>query len=125
MTGFDDALREALSADDEAFLKELESERGLFVQMGDAFSGPLRGWTAFAFVLSVAFFALSGYALYRMTSAAGFEPALMWLAVFVWSAIAVAMIKMWFWLRMNHLAMLRELKRLELRILALRARDDA
>lgn len=30
--------------------------------------------------------------------------------------LAVAMIKMWFWMRMNHLALLRELKRIELRL---------
>ena len=56
MNTFEDRLLTSLNADDEAFLKELEDDVGLFQQMGMTFSGPLRYWTAFAFVLSFAIF---------------------------------------------------------------------
>lgn len=39
-----------------------------------------------------------------------------WLAIFLFAMIAVGLLKIWFWMRMNHLALLRELKRIELRL---------
>jgi hypothetical protein len=39
-----------------------------------------------------------------------------WLGVFLFAMIAVGLLKIWFWMRMNHLALLRELKRIELRL---------
>jgi len=115
-TGFDNQLRAALSADDEAFLKRLEEERGLFAQLGDAFHGPMRYWTAFAVVLSLAMFGLSIYALFQIVDATADAPRTIWLAVFLWSSIGVGLVKVWFWMRMNHLATLRELKKIELMI---------
>ena len=56
MTSFDEKVRSGLSADDEAFLKRLDSEPGLFEQMGATFSGSMKLWTAFAAVLGFVFF---------------------------------------------------------------------
>ncbi|MEL6323258.1 MAG: DUF6768 family protein [Pseudomonadota bacterium] len=114
MTQFDETLRDALSADDKDFLKTLENDQGMFEQMGATFVGPMKYWTAFAFVLSLIFFGLTIYCFYQMATVEGDRAALMWFAGFIWSAIAVAAIKIWFWLRMNHLATLRELKKIEL-----------
>ncbi|MEO0983234.1 MAG: DUF6768 family protein [Pseudomonadota bacterium] len=116
MTEFDDRLRGALSADDEAFLNNLEDERGLFAQMGDTFSGPLKYWTAFAFALSLTFFGLGVYCFIRIFSAEGPNAIAAWLGGFIAAMISVGLVKLWFWLRMNHLATLRELKKMELRI---------
>ena len=46
------------------------------------------------------------------------EPRLMvfWLGVFLFAMIALGLLKIWFWMRMNHLALLLELKRIELRL---------
>ncbi len=116
MTTFDDQLRSALSADDEAFLKNLEEDRGLFEQMGETFSGPMKYWTAFAFALSLAFFGLGVLCFVRLFSADGATEIALWLAGFTAANIAVGLVKIWFWMRMNHLATLRELKKIELRI---------
>lgn len=117
MTEFDDRLRGALSADDQAFLQGLEDERGLFAQMGDTLTGPLKYWTAFAFVLSLIFLCGTIYCAIRLSQAESLTETALWLAGFMWTSLAVAMVKLWFWLRMNHLATLRELKRMELRLL--------
>ena len=53
MNTFEDRLLTSLNAEDEAFLKELEQDAGLFQQMGMTFTGPLRYWTAFAFIFSL------------------------------------------------------------------------
>lgn len=118
MSDFDDALRRSLSADDEAFLKNLE-ERGLFAQMGAMFEGPMKFWTLFAFVLSFAFFIAALFAFWRAIEAESLRETVLWSAGVLWFALAVAMMKLWWWLRMNHLATLRELKKIELRLVQL------
>ena len=116
MTEFDDRLRGALSEDDRAFLEDLEGGRGLFAQMGETFHGPMSYWTGFAFLISLVFFGLTLYCGWRLLGVETALDGLVWLAGFTWSAIAVGMVKLWFWLRMNHLATLRELKKIELRL---------
>ncbi|MEZ5960449.1 MAG: DUF6768 family protein [Hyphomonadaceae bacterium] len=46
-----------------------------------------------------------------------------WTAGALWAAIAVAMLKMYFWMEMNKNVVLREVKRLELQMARLAARD--
>ncbi|MEM9178502.1 MAG: DUF6768 family protein [Pseudomonadota bacterium] len=116
MSSFEDRLLTSLSADDEAFLKELEEDVGLFQQLGMTFSGPLRYWTAFAVVFSFVFFALSIWAGYNMFMAEELKMVIIWGVFFGWMSLAVGLIKVWFWMRMNLLNVLRELKRIELRL---------
>lgn len=116
MSSFEDRLLTSLNADDEAFLKQLEDDTGLFQQMGMTFSGPLRYWTAFAFVFSLAFFGLAIWAVYNMFQADDIKLVVLWGTLVGWSSLALGLIKIWFWMRMNHLGVLRELKRIELRM---------
>jgi len=116
MSTFEDRLMTSLSAEDEAFLKELEQDSGLFQQMGMTFTGPLRYWTAFAFVFSLFFFGLAIWATYNMFQADNLKFVILWGTLVGWSSLSVGLIKIWFWMRMNHLNVLRELKRLELRL---------
>ncbi len=116
MNTFDDRLRGALSAEDAEFLRNLEDDRGLFAQMGATFEGPLKYWTAFAFVLSFVLFGAAIWCAWLISASDSLNTIALATAGFIWSSLAVAMIKMWFWLRMNHLATLRELKKIELRL---------
>ena len=116
MTSFETRLKDGLSAEDEAFLKNLEDGESLFGQLGATFAGPMRVWTGFAFVLSAAMFALAVGCFTQMFGAGTVREMLLWMTGVICAVIAVSMIKVWFWLRMNHLALLRELKRIELRL---------
>ena len=116
MSTFEDRLMTSLSADDEAFLKEIEQDVGLFQQMGMTFTGPLKYWTAFAFVFSLFFFGLAVWGVYNMFQAEDLKIVILWGTLVGWASLAVGLIKVWFWMRMNHLNVLRELKRIELRL---------
>lgn len=116
MTPIDDALRRSLSSDDEAFLKDLEEGRGLFTQMGAMFEGPMKLWTYFSFIMSFVMFGLFAVFLWKGIEAGTVRETVLYCTGAVWFAIAVAMMKMWWWMRMNHLATLRELKKIELRV---------
>lgn len=116
MTNIDERLSAGLSADDQVFLKDLESGQGLFEQVGATFSGPMRFWVGFAFVLSFAMFAVAAYGLYQMFQAETVKETILWSMAALSGMIGVSMLKMWFWMRMNHLMVLKQLKLIELRL---------
>jgi hypothetical protein len=116
MTDFDDKVRAALDADDEAFLRELDAERGLFAQVGDTMRGPLGGWAAMAFVMALCLAAFMFFAAWRMFTVEGTRELVLWTAGALTGMITLGFVKQWFFERMNFIALLRELKRLELRI---------
>ena len=116
MTGFDDRVKAALDADDEAFLRELDAERGLFAQMGDTLRGPLGGWATLTFFMGFPMGAFLFFAVWRMFGAEDMRALVLWTAAALAALLALGFIKQWFFERMNFIALLRELKRLELRI---------
>ncbi|MGP1352006.1 MAG: DUF6768 family protein [Parasphingopyxis sp.] len=116
MTEFDDRLRAALDADDEAFLKELDSERGLFAQIGDTLTGPLGGWAKLVFVIAFLMAMVMFYTIYRVSIAETDREFFGWALGALAALISTGMIKQWFFERMNLMAVLRELKRIELRV---------
>ena len=118
-TTFDDRLREELSAEDEAFLKDLEEDRGLFTQMGATLSGPMKYWTMFVMVFIFLFTAVLAYCGYVIWTAEDINVVVFAAVCFVGANLGIAMLKLWIWMRMNHLATLRELKLLELRLVRL------
>lgn len=116
MSTFEDRLLTSLSAEDKEFLKELEPGTGLFEQLSLMFTGPLRYWTAFALIFSLFFFFLGAWAVYQMFQTDDLKTVVLWGMLVGWCSLSVGIIKIWFWMRMNHLAVLRELKRIELRL---------
>ncbi len=116
MTEFDKTLTGALDADDEAFLRKLDEERGLFAQIGDTMAGPLGGWARLAAFNSVLLTVIMAVAVWQMFVAGTDRLLILWATAALASLIAQAMLKQWFFERMNFISLRRELKRLELRI---------
>ncbi|MEE9379982.1 MAG: DUF6768 family protein [Hyphomonadaceae bacterium] len=123
MTDFDDRLRASLSIEDEEFLKNLEGERGLFTQLFDTFQGPMGLWTALGFLFTLVFVGLGFYCAYQVFQVTETREIILWALGVILSFNAVSMLKMWMFNRMNMLAILREVKRLELRIARLSDKD--
>ncbi len=116
MTEVDTRLRAALDADDQEFLNALDSERGLFAQVGDTLSGPLGGWAKLVFVVAFVMAMVMFYTIYRVTIAETDREFFVWALGALAALISTGMIKQWFFERMNLMTVLRELKRIELRI---------
>ncbi len=116
MTNIDERISAGLSADDQAFLNDLESGQGMFEQLGATFVGPMRFWIGFAFVLSFAMFALALFGLYQMFQAETVKLTILWSMAALFGMFGLSMLKMWFFMRMNHLAVLKQLKLIELRL---------
>jgi hypothetical protein len=116
MTQFDEKLKGALDADDEVFLRRLDEERGLFAQIGDTLTGPLGGWAKLVAFNSVLLVIVMVFAVWMMIGAETDRVLILWTAAALAALFVQGMIKQWFFERMNLVALLRELKRIELRI---------
>ncbi|MEQ9316753.1 MAG: DUF6768 family protein [Henriciella sp.] len=116
MTSFESRLQHSLSQDDESFLRDLEGDRGLFTQMGATLTGPLKYWTAVVFVFTFVLFALSIWCGWNAFAADSVKETVLWAAFGIAGLNGIGLLKMWVFMRMNHLATLRELKRVELQV---------
>lgn len=116
MTNVDDRIRGALDADDRAFLDSLENEPGMFRQLGDTFRGSMKGWIILINIAVLLLTMLGVYAIWGFLNAQGAESMLRWAAL-GWAAWTVQIAgKQWLMDRLNMLNVLREVKRLELRV---------
>lgn len=118
MSDIDDRIRGALDADDEAFLARLEEDRGLFRQMGDAMHGPLGGWAKLIFAMLFVVGAAFVYSLWMFFHAEGVEETVTWATAVIGLLVFQGFAKEWFFGRMNTIAILREVKRLQVLVAA-------
>lgn len=116
MTDIDTRISGALDADDRAFLASLDEGHGLFGQVGDTFAGPLGGWAKLIFAVSLALGGAMIYALVELLGAPDTDAMLGWGMLLLGLLVAQGFIKEWFFNRMNLIATLRELKRLQLQV---------
>ena len=116
MSTIDERISGAMSDDDRAFLASLDEERGLFEQVGDTLTGPLAGWSRLIFVVAFALGITLIYSAWRFFTASGGDDLLFWGLITLGILMMQGFIKEWFYNRMNMIAILRELKRLQLQI---------
>ena len=123
MGKFDNDLSAALSADDKAFLEDLEGGRGLFDQLGATMKGPMRFWSYLITVVTFLWFLFAIYCGWQALQAEALRETVLWSVGFLLSFQAVGLLKMWMFDRMNLLSLLAEMKRIELRVAQLSERD--
>lgn len=116
MTSDKHRILAALSQSDEEFLANLEDGRGLFSQLAATFAGPMRVWTIVGFVWVLSATALGFFAVVKMFQAETTRDLILWAAA-GWAGWTMQIaIKQWIFERMNTLTILRELKKIELRL---------
>ncbi|MBX3431601.1 MAG: hypothetical protein KF779_18600 [Hyphomonadaceae bacterium] len=123
MTKLDQAIRQALSAEDAAFLATFEDQSPFHEAMG-TFSGKWGVMNVFAAIVTFAMFAAAIYCAWNAFSVSDVRETVLWSAGLLLTMLAVAMLKMYFWMEMNKNVTLREVKRLELQVARLAAREN-
>ena len=116
MTNHDERIAAALDQDDHAFLASLESDRGMFRQIGDSWKGPLGGWAKFSFAIAIAIGIGLAYCFYRAITADGTDAILGWGLACIALLIMQGFLKEWMFARMNMLTVLAEVKRLQVQV---------
>jgi hypothetical protein len=124
MTNLDQAIRQALSAEDAEFLSRFE-ERSPFNEAIGTFTGKWGPLNVLAAIFTFAMFGAFVYCAWNALNAADVRETVLWSAGGVITMLAVAMLKMYFWMEMNKNVVLREVKRLELQVARLAARERA
>lgn len=122
MTNLDRTIRDALSKEDAEFLAGFEDKNPFDEALG-TFRGRWGLMNVFAAVVTFGVFGLLVYCAWNALTVSDVRATVIWSAGAIWAAIAVAMLKMYFWMEMNKNVVLREVKRLELQIA--RARENA
>lgn len=124
MSKLDQAISQALSAEDAEFLARFKAQSPIGEAFG-TFTGPWGVMNIFAALITFAMFGAFVYCAWSAFSAVDVRETVMWSAGAVISMLAVAMLKMYFWMEMNKNVVLREVKRLELQVARAAARDNA
>lgn len=122
MTNTDRAIRDALSKEDAEFLAQFEEKNPLDEAL-NTFSGRWGAMNILAAIMTFAVFGVLVYCAWNAFAASDARAAVLWSAGAIWAAIAIAMLKMYFWMEMNKNVVLREVKRLELQIARVGARQ--
>jgi len=122
MTNIDRAIRDALSKEDAEFLARFEDRSPIGEAMG-TFSGRWGVMNIFAALITFALFGGFVYCAAQMLAAVELREVVAWSVGAILAMLGVAMLKMYFWMEMNKNVVLREVKRLELQIARVAARD--
>ena len=122
MTELDDKIRETLreqfGEDDFAD----GADAAVFDLVIDTFRGRNRWLTYLGVTGGVVVMGVSVFAAMRFFRAGDTRSMILWATIFLASFFAVGIMKVWFWMQMDKNAMMRELKRIELRIARIAAR---
>ena len=122
---FDDLLAEALAGDEGASPNgpDDQSAREVLVEV---FRGRNRLFAALGVVVNLVFFVIGISAAVAFTNAQDIRTMLLYGGSSALSFAVVLTVKIWYWLEMNRLSLIREIKRVELQVvrMSLHPRDS-
>jgi uncharacterized membrane protein YciS (DUF1049 family) len=116
MKDIDERIREALSNEDAELLEHFRGEQSVSRTVIDSFRSKNRWLVVLAFALGTVLFLLLLAVAYQFFRAESTRAMIAWAAGFVSCAMAIAMIKIWYWMELNKNSLAREIKRLELQL---------
>ncbi|OGT69974.1 MAG: hypothetical protein A3H44_14695 [Gammaproteobacteria bacterium RIFCSPLOWO2_02_FULL_57_10] len=99
-----------------------DDDTGLFKLIGLSFKGPLRFTVMFVMLLVVVFVGLALYCAWQMLGTSDVGAKVDWAAGLVVSFIIVGLLRLWYFLELNRLSIVREVKRVELQVALLAER---
>lgn len=114
----DDLIRETLTQDENEMLKRLE-EPSLRTMMGDVFTGRLGWLMVLSGLIIFVMFLLSVWAGFHFFQASDVVSMIRWGALMFLFWMATGFIKIFHWMEMERFAIVREVKRVELRVVQL------
>lgn len=101
---------------DRTLREELSDERSMMAESLGVFTGKRRFWNMYAAAVTFATFAAAIFAVVRFFGATGTDAKLLWATVFLAALIFTLALKVYFWMQMVRNEVLREVKRLEVRV---------
>ncbi|MEQ8953817.1 MAG: DUF6768 family protein [Gammaproteobacteria bacterium] len=118
MSDIDAQIKQALSEEDRAALEATSDQAGMFELVGMSFRGKQAWMSWYMWIMGFAVFVLGLYFLSLFFAAEDAKTSLAWVLAIVACMHVLAIIKVLSWQQMQKLELMREIKRLELRLLA-------
>jgi hypothetical protein len=125
MSKLDDALHDALSEEDAEFLERFEREPGSVQQVLGIFRGPFAWFHVLLVATAVVLGPLGLYCVWRFAGATELRALLYWGAGTAFCLGVVGVVRLLLFMHVQTNRVIREVKRLELQVARLAARDTA
>lgn len=120
----DKMIKDALSNEEAKFYDEL-GEQSLPEMVGGLFVGKLKWLAVITMIAQVALFVAAVYCAYQFFQVEEVREMLKWGAGFFMFLMASSMLKIFHWMQMDKNALMREIKRMELQVVALNSKLEA
>lgn len=121
MESIDERIQKALSSEDQAFLARMDANGSFYRDIADTFRGHMRWLNALAWVFAFALFAIAitcGWQFVTQTDARSMQ---LWGVGTILAFLGLGLIKLWFWMELQKVSVMREIKRVELQVASLTA----
>jgi Family of unknown function (DUF6768) len=97
-------------------------EEGIFEQVAATFRSRRRAWVALMWLLTALWAAVGLWAALSFYRVQTVRDWIMYATLFLLSAMAITMLKIWYWMELNRHTQTREIKRLELQVARMAAK---
>jgi hypothetical protein len=121
MESIDQRIQKALSSEDQALLARLDADSSLYGDIAATFRGRTRWLNAFGWFGALIFFAVAIACGWQFVTHTDMRGMLLWSAGTIISVVWLGMIKLWFWMELQKVGIVREIKRVELQLASLTA----
>ena len=116
MNDIDEQIRQALSEEDQKLLSDSE-QAGLFELVGMSFKGKQAWMTWYMWILGLFIFIAGFYSVTEFLAEQDLKASLGWALLIIACLHGISMIKVASWQQLQKLEIMREIKRLEVRLL--------
>ncbi len=117
MQDIDEKIRQALTKEDQQVIAELNRGTGLFELIGMSFKGKQAWMMYYMYALGLVVFLLLVYFTIQYFDTADVKGSMNWALGIIICMFMISLIKIMAWQQMFKLELLRELKRLEMRLM--------
>mgnify|MGYP003691453077 FL=1 len=117
MSDIDEKIRNALVAEDQKAIDEIDDGAGLFELIGLTFKGKLAWMTYYMYFLGLIVASALVYFVIQYLGAADIKTSLNWALLILGCLFMITLIKILSWQQIQKAELLREIKRLEMRIM--------
>ena len=124
MSNIDEKIRQALTEEDKRAIEATGNDAGLFDLMAMSFSGKQAWLTYYMYIMGFAVFFAGLYFLRQFFIAPEIKTSLGWMLAIIACLMVMVIIKVIAWLQMIKQELMRDIKRLEMRVMLLAEQDQ-
>ncbi|MBL4574344.1 MAG: hypothetical protein JKY40_02495 [Gammaproteobacteria bacterium] len=117
MSNIDEQIRNALAAEDQKAIDEIDDSAGIFELVGLTFKGKQAWISYYMYFLGIVVSALFVYFVIQYLGTSDIKSSLNWALLILGCGFAFTMLKILGWQQIQKTELMREIKRLEMRIM--------